>query len=535
VDKYDRPWEACFGPSEHYSLAAIEAGWKLPCKYRVNGRGNYDYEEEQACDILIKTNCYCYALDRFVGSYCEPGLGGTGRPFQLPGAAPGGGGRGGGGRGAGRRPRFLAVPAFGSCGRRRRAAAAQRRFRSPRAQARAPVHAGVRKHAAAPPAATRANAHTSRPRRPRQHKANEARPPRATTPRAVDGCNSTVEGVLADGGRLVDRSTVYGAARPEEGHFIALAVKPMGPERNGDFHFWRLDANGVWSYKVGRAPARPGLRGRGARPGGCMGPAKRGERGAALAGRGVQALDGGKGPEPDALQARGAGGRAGAPVPPIGAASTAATLDAPGAAPTTLKQTNTRGRARATLNKPPGRRHARAQHAAQRHAHNRHRAGRRGAGRLHGVLRVGGGGEFKRAALFQGWDGAKRLPLAAAAALPPFSASVPPPASKLTQDPPQSYKPSPRQLLPRLHLRPQARGQRLLVFRHTLPLQCVAPPRRPRFRAAAAATAAGVAGGLQPLLRGVGLGGRAREPHRAPGGRGHEQCQRDQRARKRSL
>ena len=28
---------------------------------------------------------YCYAVDRFVGSYCEPGLGGTGKPFELPG------------------------------------------------------------------------------------------------------------------------------------------------------------------------------------------------------------------------------------------------------------------------------------------------------------------------------------------------------------------------------------------------------------------------------------------------------------------
>jgi len=84
VDKYERPWEACFGPKETYNLAAIEAGWKLPCKYQVNAKGNYDYEEEHACEVLIKANCYCYAVDRFVGSYCEPGLGGTGQPFKLP-------------------------------------------------------------------------------------------------------------------------------------------------------------------------------------------------------------------------------------------------------------------------------------------------------------------------------------------------------------------------------------------------------------------------------------------------------------------
>jgi hypothetical protein len=35
VDRYERPWEACFGPKETYDLAAIEAGWKLPCKYQV--------------------------------------------------------------------------------------------------------------------------------------------------------------------------------------------------------------------------------------------------------------------------------------------------------------------------------------------------------------------------------------------------------------------------------------------------------------------------------------------------------------------
>lgn len=38
------------------------------------------------CDPQLKTNCYCFALDRFVGSYCEPGLGGTGKMLQLPGA-----------------------------------------------------------------------------------------------------------------------------------------------------------------------------------------------------------------------------------------------------------------------------------------------------------------------------------------------------------------------------------------------------------------------------------------------------------------
>ena len=54
VKKYERPWEACFGPKEAYSLSAIEAGFKLPCRYTVNAKGNYDFEEEHACDVLVR-------------------------------------------------------------------------------------------------------------------------------------------------------------------------------------------------------------------------------------------------------------------------------------------------------------------------------------------------------------------------------------------------------------------------------------------------------------------------------------------------
>ena len=59
----------------------------------------------------------------------------------------------------------------------------------------------------------------------------------------------------------VDRATVYGGPRPARGHYIALAVKPMGGnETAGDFHFWRLDANGAWSYKAGDTLVRNTLR-----------------------------------------------------------------------------------------------------------------------------------------------------------------------------------------------------------------------------------------------------------------------------------
>lgn len=40
--------------------------------------------EEHASDILLRTNCYCYAVARYVGSYCEPGFGGTGKRFPMP-------------------------------------------------------------------------------------------------------------------------------------------------------------------------------------------------------------------------------------------------------------------------------------------------------------------------------------------------------------------------------------------------------------------------------------------------------------------
>jgi hypothetical protein len=50
----------------------------------------------------------------------------------------------------------------------------------------------------------------------------------------------------------VDRDTVFVTApRPAQGHYIALAIKPASsPDDTGDFHFWRLDSNGAWSYKV---------------------------------------------------------------------------------------------------------------------------------------------------------------------------------------------------------------------------------------------------------------------------------------------
>lgn len=55
---------------------------------------------------------------------------------------------------------------------------------------------------------------------------------------------------MADGGKLVDRWTVYNKPTTDS-HYMALAVKPAADAGDsGDFHFWKLDADKTWSYKV---------------------------------------------------------------------------------------------------------------------------------------------------------------------------------------------------------------------------------------------------------------------------------------------
>jgi hypothetical protein len=73
LDSVDQPWKLCFGSSEPYDLEAIRAGKKLPCFYTRNQWGTVDYWEEHVCEQVSKTNCYCYALNRYIGGYCQPG------------------------------------------------------------------------------------------------------------------------------------------------------------------------------------------------------------------------------------------------------------------------------------------------------------------------------------------------------------------------------------------------------------------------------------------------------------------------------
>jgi hypothetical protein len=79
---YDTPVAACFGPNEPVDFEKLQNGEKLPCYYTKTSKGLINYWEEHACDVLLKSNCYCFAINRYIGSYCEPGVGGAG--IELP-------------------------------------------------------------------------------------------------------------------------------------------------------------------------------------------------------------------------------------------------------------------------------------------------------------------------------------------------------------------------------------------------------------------------------------------------------------------
>lgn len=43
VNDYLQPWKACFGPNEQVDMKLLQSGKKLPCFYKQNKWGNYDY------------------------------------------------------------------------------------------------------------------------------------------------------------------------------------------------------------------------------------------------------------------------------------------------------------------------------------------------------------------------------------------------------------------------------------------------------------------------------------------------------------
>ena len=145
-NRRDKPWEACFNAAEPYDIDLIRQGKKLPCFYSQTAAGMVSYWEEHACEEVIKTNCYCYALNRYMGSWCTPGF----ATLEEP------------------------------------------------------------------------------------------------EPREVS-CDFYVKGTIADGGKQVDRQTVY--SKTPTGFYVALGVRPG--IRYGDYHFWRLDSDNSWSNKPG--------------------------------------------------------------------------------------------------------------------------------------------------------------------------------------------------------------------------------------------------------------------------------------------
>jgi len=77
------PWQACFGPGESYDVNAIIQRKKLPCRFSHNSDGTINYWEEHACEAVLKSNCYCFAVNRNVWSFCEPGWGNLDRNSSI--------------------------------------------------------------------------------------------------------------------------------------------------------------------------------------------------------------------------------------------------------------------------------------------------------------------------------------------------------------------------------------------------------------------------------------------------------------------
>lgn len=64
---------ACFGPGQRINHTLVAAGLKMPCGYDVQA-GLVSYWEEAVCELALRSNCYCYALNtQSHGGYCIPG------------------------------------------------------------------------------------------------------------------------------------------------------------------------------------------------------------------------------------------------------------------------------------------------------------------------------------------------------------------------------------------------------------------------------------------------------------------------------
>lgn len=60
----------CKGPKAQINPVQAKPG---TCQYKPNKDGTFTYWEKQPGDWSRLSNCYCYALDVFKGSWCQPG------------------------------------------------------------------------------------------------------------------------------------------------------------------------------------------------------------------------------------------------------------------------------------------------------------------------------------------------------------------------------------------------------------------------------------------------------------------------------
>lgn len=73
----------CNGPNRPFPSASAE---RAPgaCEYEPTGDSTYRFWQKLPSDRLRLSNCYCYALNRFEGGFCMPGMGaGMGEPQPM--------------------------------------------------------------------------------------------------------------------------------------------------------------------------------------------------------------------------------------------------------------------------------------------------------------------------------------------------------------------------------------------------------------------------------------------------------------------
>jgi hypothetical protein len=63
------------------------------------------------------------------------------------------------------------------------------------------------------------------------------------------GCNEVMEGVIRDNPEILRHPGCYGKTCPKD-HYKGFLAVDKNPKSN-DFHFWRQEADGYWTHKLG--------------------------------------------------------------------------------------------------------------------------------------------------------------------------------------------------------------------------------------------------------------------------------------------